>query len=119
MSQVKRNIRYEFILNEKENELFIQNFQISGLNSKAEFTRRLVTTYEVPCKLDFMKLNEVRNLAAGLGKNNGILKIYILEMSEKERTDFHINRIEQIIEENEELKKEIKSIIKNFKERGY
>ena len=111
MSQVKRSNRFEFVLSDEELELFETNFKMSGLSSKAKFIRSLITTLKVPCKLDKYKLTELKRLVSAIGKQNGLLKIYVLEVA---LTDFYNNRVGEILEDNEKIKNEIKELIRNL-----
>ena len=102
--------KFIFRLSEKDRLLFEKNFFLSGVNSKAEYIRRLITNYEVPSKLDVAHINELRRLAGLFGKNTGLLKLHISSLD-----DISKKRIDMVIKDNEKLKKEIKGIISNLK----
>lgn len=106
MSEDFRNKKFIFRLSEKDRLLFEKNFFLSGVKSKAEYIRRLITNYEVASKLDVKHINELRRLAALLGKNTGLLKLHISSLDNISK-----KRIDMIIRDNEKLKKEIKNII--------
>ncbi len=110
MSEDFKNKKFIFRLSEKDRLLFEKNFFLSGVNSKSEYIRRLITNYEVPSKLDVAHINELRRLAGLLGKNTGLLKLHISSLD-----DISKKRIDMIINDNEKLKKEIKGIISNLK----
>ena len=106
MSEDFKNKKFIFRLSEKDRLLFENNFFLSGVNSKAEYIRRLITNYEVPSKLDVTYVNEIRRLVGLLGKNTGLLKLHISSLD-----DISKKRIDMIISDNENLKKEIKKIV--------
>ena len=110
MSEDFKNKKFIFRLSEKDRLLFEKNFFLSGVNSKAEYIRRLITNYEVPSKLDVAHINELRRLAGLFGKNTGLLKLHISSLD-----DISKKRIDMVIKNNEKLKKEIKGIISNLK----
>ena len=84
-----KNKKFIFRLSEKDRLLFEKNFFLSGVNSKAEYIRRLITNYEVPSKLDVAHINELRRLAGLFGKNTGLLKLHISSLDDisKKRID--------------------------------
>ena len=89
MSEDFKNKKFIFRLSEKDRLLFEKNFFLSGVNSKAEYIRRLITNYEVPSKLDVAHINELRRLAGLFGKNTGLLKLHISSLDDisKKRID--------------------------------
>lgn len=110
MSEDFKNKKIIFRLSEKDRLLFEKNFFLSGVNSKSEYIRRLITNYEVPSRLDVIHINELRRLAALLGKNTGLLKLHISSLD-----DISKKRIDMVIKDNEKLKKEIKELVLNLK----
>lgn len=103
--------RFYFRLSENENKLFEENFKITGLKSRGEFIRSLVTTYKAPCKLDKFKLAELRLLVSGLGRNNGLLKYHVIDLEFNEHNN---EKIIELLKDVEKLKNRIKSLIENM-----
>ena len=64
----------------------------------------------MPSKLDVAHINELRRLAALLGKNTGLLKLHISSLDEISK-----KRIDMVIKDNEKLKKEIKVLVSYLK----
>ena len=116
-----RKLKYVFRMNEKEQLLFNENFSKSGLVSKADFIRKLLINLQVPCRLDKIKLLKFEVLAPALGRNNGLLKLYIFDFDDKDprAREYKENRINEIIEDNEKLKEEIRKLVKDIKELIY
>lgn len=110
MSEDFKSKRFIFRLSEQDRLLFEKNYLLSGVKSKSEYIRRLITNYKVPSKLDVVHTNELRRLAGLLGKNTGLLKLHISSLDEISR-----KRIDNIIKDNETLKKEIKRIVEYIK----
>lgn len=110
MSEENKNRKYIFRLSETDNKLFEKNFELTALSSKAEFVRKIITNQSISTKLDAVKLNEIRRLSGLLGKNTGILKMYIMELDEVNKKS-----INQVINDNEKLKKEIRQLVMQIK----
>ena len=106
----KKVKRFELRLTEEERELLKSKVEKVGYITQADFIRKLITDSQIHSNLDRVKLNEIRRLAGLLGKNTGLLKMYIMELDEPNK-----KMIDKIINDNEKIKKEIKQILEQIK----
>lgn len=106
----KKVKRFELRLTEEERELLKSKVEKVGYITQADFIRKLITDSQIHSNLDKVKLNEIRRLAGLLGKNTGLLKMYIMELDEPNK-----KMIDKIISDNERLKKEIRQVLAQIK----
>ena len=106
----KKVKRFELRLTEEERELLKSKVEKVGYITQADFIRKLITDSQIHSNLDRVKLNEIRRLAGLLGKNTGLLKMYIMELDEPNK-----KMIDKIISDNERLKKEIRQVLAQIK----
>lgn len=106
----KKVKRFELRLTEEERELLKSKVEKVGYITQADFIRKLITDSQIHSNLDKVKLNEIRRLAGLLGKNTGLLKMYIMELEQPNK-----KMIDKIINDNEKIKKEIKQILEQIK----
>ncbi len=105
----KKVKRFELRLTE-ERELLKSKVEKVGYITQADFIRKLITDSQIHSNLDRVKLNDIRRLAGLLGKNTGLLKMYIMELEEPNK-----KMIDKIISDNEKVKQEIKQILAQIK----
>ena len=101
---------FKLRLTPEEKELLKSKVEKVGYITQSDYIRRLITDVEIPCYLDKVKLNDIRRLAGLLGKNTGLLKMYIMELEEPNK-----KMIDKIINNNEKIKKEIRQILEQIK----
>ena len=106
----KKVKRFELRLTEEERELLKSKVEKVGYITQADFIRKLITDSQIHSNLDRVKLNEIRRLAGLLGRNTGILKMYIMELEEPNK-----KMIDKIINDNENSKKEMSQIVEQIK----
>lgn len=106
----KKVKRFELRLTEEERELLKSKVEKVGYITQADFIRKLIRDSQIHSNLDKVKLNEIRRLAGLLGKNTGLLKMYIMELEQPNK-----KMIDKIINDNEKIKKEIKQILEQIK----
>ena len=106
----KKDKWFKLRLTEEERELLKSKVEKVGYITQADFIRKLITDSQIHSNLDRVKLNEIRRLAGLLGKNTGLLKMYIMELDEPNK-----KMIDKIINDNEKIKKEIKQILEQIK----
>ncbi len=106
----KKVKRFELRLTEEERELLKSKVEKVGYITQADFIRKLITDSQIHSNLDRVKLNDIRRLAGLLGKNTGLLKMYIMELEEPNK-----KMIDKIISDNEKVKQEIKQILAQIK----
>lgn len=78
----KKVKRFELRLTEEERELLKSKVEKVGYITQADFIRKLITDNQIHSNLDRVKLNEIRHIAGLLGKNTGLLKMYIIVLDE-------------------------------------
>ena len=108
----KKVKRFELRLTPEEKEILKSKVEKIGYITQADYIRRLITDTDIPCYLDKVKLNEIRRLAGLLGKNTGLLKMYIMELEQPNK-----KMIDKIINDNEKIKKEIRQVLEQVKAR--
>ncbi len=101
---------FKLRLTPEEKELLKSKVEKIGYITQSDYIRRLITDTDIPCYLDKVKLNEIRRLAGLLGRNTGLLKMYIMELEEPNK-----KMIDKIINDNEKVKQEIKQILAQIK----
>lgn len=106
----KKDKWFKLRLTPEEKELLKSKVEKIGYITQSDYIRRLITDTDIPCYLDKVKLNEIRRLAGLLGKNTGLLKMYIMELEEPNK-----KMIDKIISDNEKVKQEIKQILAQIK----
>ena len=106
----KKDKWFKLRLTPEEKELLKSKVEKVGYITQSDYIRRLITDVEIPCYLDKVKLNDIRRLAGLLGKNTGLLKMYIMELEEPNK-----KMIDKIINNNEKIKKEIRQILEQIK----
>lgn len=106
----KKVKRFELRLTPEEKEILKSKVEKIGYITQADYIRRLITDTDIPCYLDKVKLNEIRRLAGLLGKNTGLLKMYIMELEEPNK-----KMIDKIISDNEKVKQEIRQLLAQVK----
>ncbi len=106
----KKVKRFELRLTPEEKEILKSKVEKIGYITQADYIRRLITDTDIPCYLDKVKLNEIRRLAGLLGRNTGLLKMYIMELEEPNK-----KMIDKIIRDNEKVKQEIRQLLAQVK----
>ena len=106
----KKDKWFKLRLTPEEKELLKSKVEKVGYITQSDYIRRLITDAEIPCYLDKVKLNDISRLAGLLGKNTGLLKMYIMELEEPNK-----KMIDKIINNNEKIKKEIRQILEQIK----
>lgn len=106
----KKDKWFKLRLTPEEKELLKSKVEKVGYITQSDYIRRLITDVEIPCYLDKVKLNDIRRPAGLLGKNTGLLKMYIMELEEPNK-----KMIDKIINNNEKIKKEIRQILEQIK----
>ncbi len=106
----KKDKWFKLRLTPEEKELLKSKVEKIGYITQSDYIRRLITDTDIPCYLDKVKLNEIRRLAGLLGRNTGLLKMYIMELEEPNK-----KMIDKIINDNEKIKKEIRQILEQIK----
>lgn len=106
----KKVKRFELRLTPEEKEILKSKVEKIGYITQADYIRRLITDTDIPCYLDKVKLNEIRRLAGLLGRNTGLLKMYIMELEEPNK-----KMIDKIISDNEKVKQEIRQLLAQVK----
>lgn len=106
----KKDKWFKLRLTPEEKELLKSKVEKIGYITQSDYIRRLITYTDIPCYLDKVKLNEIRRLAGLLGRNTGLLKMYIMELEEPNK-----KMIDKIINDNEKIKKEIRQILEQIK----
>lgn len=106
----KKDKWFKLRLTPEEKELLKSKVEKVGYITQSDYIRRLITDVEIPCYLDKVKLNDIRRLAGLLGKNTGLLKMYIMELEKPNK-----KMIDKIINNNEKIKKEIRQILEQIK----
>ena len=98
----KKDRWFKLRLSEAERELLKSKVEKVGYITQSDFIRKLITDSQIHSNLDKIKLNNIRRLAGLLGKNTGLLKMYIMELEEPNK-----KMIDKIISDNEKVKQEI------------
>lgn len=106
----KKDKWFKLRLSEEERELLKSKVEKVGYITQSDYIRKLITDSQIHSNLDKVKLNEIRRLAGLLGKNTGLLKMYIMELDEPNK-----KMIDKIISDNERLKKEIRQVLAQIK----
>ncbi len=106
----KKDKWFKLRLTPEEKELLKSKVEKIGYITQSDYIRRLITDTDIPYYLDKVKLNEIRRLAGLLGRNTGLLKMYIMELEEPNK-----KMIDKIINDNEKIKKEIRQILEQIK----
>ena len=106
----KKVKRFELRLTPEEKEILKSKVEKIGYITQADYIRRLITDTDIPCYLDKVKLNEIRRLAGLLGRNTGLLKMYIMELEQPNK-----KMIDKIISDNEKIKQDIKQLLAQIK----
>lgn len=106
----KKDKWFKLRLTPEEKEILKSKVEKVGYITQSDYIRRLITDVEIPCYLDKVKLNDIRRLTGLLGKNTGLLKMYIMELEQPNK-----KMIDKIINDNEKIKKEIKQILEQIK----
>ena len=106
----KKVKRFELRLTPEEKEILKSKVEKIGYITQADYIRRLITDTDIPCYLDKVKLNEIRRLAGLLGKNTGLLKMYIIDLEQPNK-----KMIDKIISDNERIKQDIKQVLEQVK----
>ena len=106
----KKDRRFELRLTEEEMELLKSKVEKVGYITQSDYIRRLITDSKIQSNLDKVKLNDIRRFAGLLGKNTGLLKMYIMELEQPNK-----KMIDKIINDNEKIKKEIKQVLAQIK----
>ena len=106
----KKDKWFKLRLSEEERELLKSKVEKVGYITQSDYIRKLITDSQIHSNLDKVKLNEIRRLAGLLGKNTGLLKMYVLELDEPNK-----KMIDKIISDNERLKKEIRQVLAQIK----
>ena len=106
----KKDKWFKLRLSEEERELLKSKVEKVGYITQSDYIRKLITDSQIHSNLDRVKLNEIRRLAGLLGKNTGLLKMYIMELDEPNK-----KMIDKIISDNERLKKEIRQVLAQIK----
>ena len=106
----KKVKRFELRLTPEEKEILKSKVEKIGYITQADYIRRLITDTDIPCYLDKVKLNEIRRLAGLLGKNTGLLKMYIIDLEQPIK-----KMIDKIISDNERIKQDIKQVLEQVK----
>lgn len=106
----KKDRWFKLRLTAEEKEILKSKVKKVGYITQSDYIRRLITDVEIPCYIDKVMLNEIRRLAGLLGKNTGLLKMYIMELEQPNK-----KIIDKIINDNERLKNEIKQVLAQIK----
>ena len=106
----KKDRWFKLRLSEEERELLKSKVEKVGYITQSDFIRKLITDSQIHSNLDKIKLNDIRRLAGLLGKNTGLLKMYIMELEQPNK-----KMIDKIINDNEKIKKEIRQILEQIK----
>lgn len=106
----KKVKRFELRLTPEEKEILKSKVEKIGYITQSDYIRHLITDVEIPCYLDKVKLNDIRRLAGLLGKNTGLLKMYIMELEQPNK-----KMIDKIISDNERIKQDIKQVLEHIK----
>lgn len=106
----KKDRWFKLRLSEEERELLKSKVEKVGYITQSDFIRKLITDSQIHSNLDKIKLNDIRRLAGLLGKNTGLLKMYIMELEQPNK-----KMINKIINDNEKIKKEIRQILEQIK----
>ena len=106
----KKVKRFELRLTPEEKEILKSKVEKIGYITQADYIRRLITDTDIPCYLDKVKLNEIRRLAGLLGRNTGLLKMYIIDLEQPNK-----KMIDKIISDNERIKQDIKQVLEQVK----
>ncbi len=106
----KKDRWFKLRLSEEERELLKSKVEKVGYITQSDFIRKLITDSQIHSNLDKIKLNDIRRLAGLLGKNTGLLKMYIMELEEPNK-----KMIDKIISDNEKIKQDIKQVLAQIK----
>lgn len=106
----KKDRWFKLRLSEEERELLKSKVEKVGYITQSDYIRRLITDSKIHSNLDKVKLNDIRRLAGLLGKNTGLLKMYIMELEEPNK-----KMIDKIINDNEKIKQDIKQVLAQIK----
>lgn len=106
----KKVKRFELRLTPEEKEILKSKVEKIGYITQSDYIRRLITDTDIPCYLDKVKLNEIRRLAGLLGRNTGLLKMYIIDLEQPNK-----KMIDKIISDNEKIKQDIKQVLAQIK----
>lgn len=106
----KKDRWFKLRLSEEERELLKSKVEKVGYITQSDFIRKLITDSQIHSNLDKIKLNNIRRLAGLLGKNTGLLKMYIMELEEPNK-----KMIDKIISDNEKVKQEIRQLLAQVK----
>ena len=106
----KKDRWFKLRLSEEERELLKSKVENVGYITQSDFIRKLITDSQIHSNLDKIKLNDIRRLAGLLGKNTGLLKMYIMELEEPNK-----KMIDKIISDNEKIKQDIKQVLAQIK----
>ncbi len=106
----KKDRWFKLRLSEAERELLKSKVEKVGYITQSDFIRKLITDSQIHSNLDKIKLNNIRRLAGLLGKNTGLLKMYIMELEEPNK-----KMIDKIISDNEKVKQEIRQLLAQVK----
>lgn len=106
----KKDRWFKLRLSEEERELLKSKVEKVGYITQSDFIRKLITDSQIHSNLDKIKLNDIRRFAGLLGKNTGLLKMYIMELEEPNK-----KMIDKIISDNEKVKQEIRQLLAQVK----
>ena len=106
----KKDKWFKLRLTAEDRKLLKSKVEKVGYITQSDYIRRLITDSKIHSNLDKVKLNDIRRLAGLLGKNNGLLKMYIMELKEPNK-----KMVDKIINDNESIKKEIKYLLEQIK----
>lgn len=108
----KKDKWFKLRLTAEDRKLLKSKVEKVGYITQSDYIRRLITDSKIHSNLDKVKLNDIRRLAGLLGKNNGLLKMYIMDLEQPNK-----KMIDKIINDNEKIKKEIRQVLEQVKAR--
>ena len=106
----KKDKWFKLRLTPEEKKLLKSKVEKIGYITQSDYIRRLITDTDIPCYLDKVKLNDIRRLAGLLGRNTGLLKMYIIDLEQPNK-----KMIDKIINDNEKIKQDIKQLLAQIK----
>ena len=110
-----RTVEFSFRLTPTENEIFTNNVKKALVSSKAQFLRKLALNDIILSRTDNENFRKLLQGVGAVGKAVGMLRVVQTALDEYEISyDTYLKRITELINEFEDIKTELKDIIKQL-----